>query len=513
MRRYIKQAAVLAALLVMLCVLPMTASAATTLKITQQPQNQAVPAGEDIRVELMAEGDGLKYVWYQKKPDETAFRLLYHGWRGFTFVMKDELSGSQIYCVVSDQYGNSVQSDTITIYAGTTLKLTKDLKAEYYTHIGDKLTLSFEVEGDGLTYKWYYRKPTMSSTFQNAYHGYREYSFNMLESYDGQQYYCVITDKYGVTATTATTTIYAVTPTEIIMQPYDVLAYDGSYFYTTFLCDGDEPAAYEWYVKLRDSSFEKYENGVEKNGVKPDGDVLHVTMNEALDGAQAYCVLTDKAGETVTTDTIAMTMLEELRITYQPRDEEAYGNESISVWVTADGEEEITCDWYIKIPGSNSFEPAASVLEDAWFVDKRVYLTMCPELDGAEIYCVLKDAYSSKVVSRTARLTMLKAPDISDLPTLKLPAMLKAIEEYAFAYCDARVIVVPESCTRIEEFAFFDNYDLEWLVIEGKTITMDKYLLEDLEEARIICPMDSEARVWAEANGVQWTYRESAGEE
>jgi len=224
--------------------------------------------------------------------------------------------------------------------------------------------------------------------------------------------------------------------------------------------------------------------------------------------------MTDKAGGKVTTDTITMTLLKTLKIVDQPADIAAYGNEAAAALVTAEGEEEIDYTWYLRLPGETSSE---LVTEEMDWVDYNLGGTlifrMNPNLDGAVLSCVVTDAYYAKAYIDPITLTMKKAPDISELPALTLPAGLTAIEAEAFSRSAAQVIVVPEGCTSIGSQAFYANQSLEWLVIEGKTIEIAEDALKGAGNAKIICAQDSEARIWAEEHYAAWTYPESAGEE
>ena len=87
------------------------------MAITAQPVDTAVEAGEKLVVSIEAEGEGLTYRWYYKEGKMADF-MYTKTFAGNTYTidaMTASRSGRQIYCVVTDAFGNSVTSDTVTI--------------------------------------------------------------------------------------------------------------------------------------------------------------------------------------------------------------------------------------------------------------------------------------------------------------------------------------------------------------------------------------------------------------
>ena len=87
------------------------------VSITKNLSSQTVTIGQDVSLSLTATGDGLTYAWYYKNVGDSAFSLTttFTGNTYTTTMNKASRMGRQIYCVVKDQYGNSVQSNTVTI--------------------------------------------------------------------------------------------------------------------------------------------------------------------------------------------------------------------------------------------------------------------------------------------------------------------------------------------------------------------------------------------------------------
>ena len=86
------------------------------LRITQQPTDVKTSDGVKTYFRLKAAGSDLTYKWYYKKPGVATWTY----WPGHdyasTFASANKTwEGMQVYCVVSDGNGNSVQSETITV--------------------------------------------------------------------------------------------------------------------------------------------------------------------------------------------------------------------------------------------------------------------------------------------------------------------------------------------------------------------------------------------------------------
>ena len=65
---------------------------------------------------MKASGDGLKYAWYFKNPGASRFNYT-STFAGdtYTTLMSDSRNGRQVYCVITDKYGNSVTTNTVTM--------------------------------------------------------------------------------------------------------------------------------------------------------------------------------------------------------------------------------------------------------------------------------------------------------------------------------------------------------------------------------------------------------------
>ena len=111
---------------ILFAMVPVYANAAqTTLKITQQPKTGYAHVGQVASTTLSVQGDGVRYQWYLKNPGQNKFYASSISGNTYSMTMSKENSGRQVYCVVTDCYGNSITSDTVELRIPSALKITK----------------------------------------------------------------------------------------------------------------------------------------------------------------------------------------------------------------------------------------------------------------------------------------------------------------------------------------------------------------------------------------------------
>ena len=75
--------------------------------------------GQTAATSVAAQGDGLTYQWYYKRTDMSSFKASSTQTAAdYSLVMKSVFDGMQIYCVITDAYGNTVTSSTVTLHMG-----------------------------------------------------------------------------------------------------------------------------------------------------------------------------------------------------------------------------------------------------------------------------------------------------------------------------------------------------------------------------------------------------------
>jgi len=373
----------------------------TPIKLTAQPQSVSVAAGSSARVSVTATGEGtLSYQWYIKDVGDSAFRKSSVTTKNYSVRMKPAVNGRQVYCVVSDTFGQAVTSKTATLSMNDTLVIYGQ-PTDSTARIGEKVSATVLAHGKGtLTYTWYVAKPG-SSTFEKSVITKPTYSVVMSAARDGSRVYCVVSDSTGKKVTSNTFTISAIYELKILSQPREARAFIGSVAKTTVKASG-LGLTYQWYIASATS------------------DVFHlspvtynfysITMDEDRAGRKAYCVITDKFGNQVTTNTVTFDILKPLTITQEPNDAQAFSGKIATVTTAASGEKDLTYQWYVRAPGGSKFYKSS--------VTGPVYTARVSDaIDGRQVYCVISDDYGQKVTTKTVTIRKAIAPIITQEPT------------------------------------------------------------------------------------------------
>ena len=191
---------------------------------------------------------------------------------------------------------------------------------------GETAKTTVTAEGDGLTYKWYYKDRGVSKfSYTSTFKG-NTYSATMNDARNGRQIYCVITDKYGISAKTKTVTLNMGNPMKITKQPVNTSAKIGENAKVTIAATGDG-LKYQWYVK------NPGQTSFTKSSVT--SAVYDYEMTEAKNGRQVYCVIKDKYGVEIKTNTVTIGV--PVAITKQPVNASAAIGKAVKTSVTATG--------------------------------------------------------------------------------------------------------------------------------------------------------------------------------
>ena len=354
-------------------------------EIISQPQDATVDIGEKASVTVEARGEDLTYAWYLKGRTATKFTKSSVTKATYSVTMSDTVDGRQVYCVVTDKNGDSITTDTVTLskYVFEVVTQPQDVTAD----IGEKASVTVEAKGVGLTYQWYIKNKT-ATKFSKSSITKATYSVTMSDTVDGRQVYCVVTDKNGDTITTDTVTLSKYV-FKIISQPQNATAKNGEKVSTTVEAKG-EGLTYTWYIKNRTATkFTK--SSVTKA-------TYSTTMSDTVDGRQVYCVISDKNGDTITTDTVTLGKSSGLAIVSEPEDALVESGQKAVATVVAEGEG-LTYQWYIKHRTATKFSKSS--------VTKATYsVTMSDTVDGRQAYCVVTDKDGNSLTTRTVTFTM-----------------------------------------------------------------------------------------------------------
>jgi|GEM_PF-5467057 len=194
----------------------------TKLEIIKQPQDFFAPShGVSVEIAVEAQGDGLKYSWFTKPSDGTVKEAGQYT-DTFSTVASDSTDNMEVYCVISDAYGNLVTSEPAKIIPGGVV-ISKWTGYNVYGKAGYKAALKAEglaydyVDGEvklgaeGVTYCWYVKytvKNGGDGQFHRAGGTGKVFSLPLKTDCDGAELFCRITDKYGNSVDTKITKIH-----------------------------------------------------------------------------------------------------------------------------------------------------------------------------------------------------------------------------------------------------------------------------------------------------------------
>ena len=361
----------------------------TTLKITSQPVSVTVASGKTAAVTVKAQGDGLKYKWYYRNAGDSnfAYTSTFTG-NTYSVTMTSGRAGRQVYCVVTDQYGVSVKSNTVTLGMPTAVKITTQPVSVAVAN-GQTAKVTVKAQGDGLTYKWYYADAG-SSTFKltTSFKG-SSYSVSMTDARAGRRIYCVITDQYGNSVRSNTVTLNKKTPLKIVTQPSSVTVDNGAYAKVTVKAQGDG-LTYEWY-------FADPKTGTFSKTTAFKGSSYNVQMNASRAGRIVYCVITDKYGDSVTTQMAVLNRTSTLKITSQPTSVAVAAGKTAKVTVGVSGQG-LKFQWFYADAGSAAFKLTTAFKTNSYSV------AMTNARAGRRVYCVITDKYGNIMVSNVVTL-------------------------------------------------------------------------------------------------------------
>ena len=267
------------------------------LYISSVKKTDSVAYGKSASVTVGATGEGLKYQWYYKDKGASKFSLT-TSFTGKTYSAKMDTSrdGRQIYCVVTDKYGNSRKTATTTLTVKrTALKITTQ-PSTGYAQLNKTAKATVKATGDGLTYTWYVKNAGASKYSKSSITS-STYSVKMTEKVHGRRVYCVVKDVWGKTVQSKTVLLRRAA--SIVTQPKTTTVKKNATAKVTVKAAGDG-LKYTWYIKNAGSS--KYsKSSITKS-------TYSVKMTSKVNGRYIYCVVTDKYGKTVKTSTVRVKM-------------------------------------------------------------------------------------------------------------------------------------------------------------------------------------------------------------
>ena len=147
--------------------------------------------------------------------------------------------------------------------------------------------------------------------------------------------------------------------------------------------------SYQWYLKNKTAS------AFSKSSIKTS--TYAVTMSDTVDGRQLYCVVKDKFGNKVTTNTVTVSKYIPMSIVKLPQNAKVANGVKATTTVEAKGSG-LTYQWYVKNKGDKQFGRSS-------ITTKTYSVIMSDAVDGCQVYCVITDAKGAYMTTNTVTLS------------------------------------------------------------------------------------------------------------
>lgn len=386
--------------------------------VISQPSDVMTREGNTVTFEVSAEGGGLSYQWYYKKPDAVKWSV----WTGHdtavtTSVANATWNGMRVYCRIADSKGHSVatRAAKITLSGGKPPVITLQPR-DVTVNPGETAYFRVEAKGKGLKYQWYFRKG--ASRLWTVWKGHtdRETSAVANVSWSQMQVCCLVTDRSGQSVLSAPASVHVADCPTVISQPrMPGQQADGRLTFTA--SGGTEGLVYQWFFLPRGLPW----------GVKLQGQteaVLSLGTGAFWKEGQVYCRLKSPGGRmafsravpvvpserpTVTLRFISESAVTpgsaDILITSQPEDATVSSGKAATFSVKAEGKG-LRYQWIIQKPGFFGWLPLRGQTGSRF--------TGIPDASwhGARIRCRMTNDRGETVYSREAVVT------VNDLFTL-----------------------------------------------------------------------------------------------
>ena len=263
------------------------------VKITTQPKHTYTKLGSTAKVTVGATGDGLTYQWYIKNAGQAKYSKSSVTTATYSVKMSDKVKDRLLYCIITDQYGNSVRTQTVVMRMAASVATQPKSNQ---TQNGATAKVTVGAKGDGLKYQWYVKNAGQTKYSKSSITT-ATYSVKMSDKARDRYVYCIVTDKYGKTVKTNTVVLRMAA--SILTQPKTAYAKSGATVKTTVKAAGDG-LKYQWYVK-NDGATAYVKSSITTA-------TYSAKMSSTVKNRRVLCIITDQYGNKVQTQTVMLKM-------------------------------------------------------------------------------------------------------------------------------------------------------------------------------------------------------------
>lgn len=365
--------------------------------IVEQPSNETIQVGTNVKFKVVATGGGLQYQWEYSKDNGASWVT----WSGKT---KDTLSvkasesnnGCLYRCVVSNSCGSvTTKKARLTVDGVKPNILVHPVSVE--VALGDSVTFKVVAAGVGLKYQWQYSKNNGATWYNWSGKTKTQATVAASTTNNGCLYRCVVSNDYGsVTSKNASLTQIDNRPS-ILTHPKSATVTVGTSVTFKVVADGEGTITYQWeYSKTNGTSWVTWSGKTKAT--------LTLKASETNNGCMYRCVVSNEYGS-VTTKNARLTVSDlKPTILTQPKNATVALGES-AVFKVAAGGSDLTYQWeYSKNNGATW---------TVWSGRTRTNLSVVASAtnNGCMYRCVITNA-NGTVTSKSVRLTVSDAKPV-----------------------------------------------------------------------------------------------------
>ncbi len=386
--------------------------------ITTQPKNVAVDEGATAKVTVKAVGDDLTYQWYLKNVGGEKFSKSSITKATYTATMSNKVNGRQVYCVVTDKYGKTAQSKTVTLSMNENFLAIKTQPKDITCNAGDEVAFSIVAKGGKApyTYQWQYIYGSdldwmafpEDAIVVDGDMVFAVLSVNPMHFGFNFRARCIVTDADGTQIiSNEAKLIEAEKPLTIDTQPEDVICKVGDEVsFSVTVIGGKAPYTYQWQCYCAgdgDSWWDIEADMSWAGGYNTPSLGIVVGPVDFADVTKYRCMITDADGNQVVSNEVKVVEDKPLTIITQPQDATGDVGDTVTFSVEASGAEPVKYYWYAK-KGSVwwciSNEPwATGALTDT------VTITVPDSSVTDGLYrCLIKDAKGNEVYTNEVKV-------------------------------------------------------------------------------------------------------------
>ena len=368
-------------------------------KITSQPSDVTVDEGKSYSISLSATGTSLGYQWQYSTDNGSTWNNTYlTGYDTDTLHDPDAYlswNGRRFRCIVTDSCGNSVTSASVLLTVVEVPKITSQ-PSNVTVGEGKPYSLTVSASGTDLSYQWQYSTDNGSTWTNSGLNGNKTNTLNDPDAYlswSGRLFRCVVKNGYGKTVYSSTAKLTVIAKPAITVQPKNTVTTNGGSCSFSVTAKGTS-LSYHWQWSE--------DSGTSWNDIDSTSRTIKYSNTSiSWNGYLFRCTVSDSYGNSVTSESAYLTVVNAPKITVQPGSQKVNAGTSVSFSVTATGTG-LTYQWQGSSDGGVTWTD--SILSTA--NNRTLTFNAVKSMAGNHYRCIVKDKYGFTDTSAEAVLTI-----------------------------------------------------------------------------------------------------------